>query len=410
MPAETSWQSMKRPRSKTNTNTGYGSTMLGEYKPNVLVKEVAISNGNITIPTLSATNLFSRSLSKREYTVNDHLSSVRSVLSDKKFATITGGAPTDFTSEILSVSNMYAGGMLQPGRSYNSADYSWGYQGQLKVDEIAGVGKHYTAEFWEYDPLTGRRWNRDQINKPWESPYAAFANNPIWFVDPTGMDTFRIDRNQQLQIIRGGEDALFIETAVKEKEIDEERDRFILQHGTSEQIRDLQFEFAYQQYDIEGIKDIFATVMSESSENLEESEGITNVLLNRARLQGISPERFSPETFNQIGGSGIYGRLNTTYNTANQMSFEEFFAEGFERSQTVKGVLNAFSGWRSDVSGGAYFWEGVTPYSQVGNYFRTRIEVANNRTPIFQINRTLGQTHFIQYNPQHTTYRRSIWP
>jgi hypothetical protein len=25
--------------------------------------------------------------------------------------------------------------------------------------------------------------------KPWESPYAGFANNPIWFTDPSGLDT-----------------------------------------------------------------------------------------------------------------------------------------------------------------------------------------------------------------------------
>jgi N-acetylmuramoyl-L-alanine amidase len=54
------------------------------------------------------------------------------------------------------------------------------------VNEISGVGNHYTAEFWEYDPRTIRRWNLDPVRVAWESPYAAFRNNPIFFNDPNG--------------------------------------------------------------------------------------------------------------------------------------------------------------------------------------------------------------------------------
>ena len=39
--------------------------------------------------------------------------------------------------------------------------YRFGFNGQEKVDEIAGAGNHTTAEFWEYDTRLGRRWNRD---------------------------------------------------------------------------------------------------------------------------------------------------------------------------------------------------------------------------------------------------------
>jgi hypothetical protein len=59
----------------------------------------------------------------------------------------------------------------------------------LKDDEIQGVGNSYTAEFWQYDARLGRRWNVDLVVKPWESTYASFANNPVWFIDPSGADT-----------------------------------------------------------------------------------------------------------------------------------------------------------------------------------------------------------------------------
>jgi hypothetical protein len=65
--------------------------------------------------------------------------------------------------------------------------------GQEKVDEVAPG--HYTAEYWEYDSRLGRRWNRDPIPKHYESPYAAFANNPIWFVDPLGADTITFTKS-----------------------------------------------------------------------------------------------------------------------------------------------------------------------------------------------------------------------
>src|SRR5690554_185465 len=72
----------------------------------------------------------------------------------------------------------------------NGSDgYRYGFGGQEKDNEIAGNGNSYTAEFWQYDPRLGRRWNIDPVVKEHESPYAAFANNPIMFIDPNGADT-----------------------------------------------------------------------------------------------------------------------------------------------------------------------------------------------------------------------------
>jgi len=32
------------------------------------------------------------------------------------------------------------------------------------------------AEFWEYDPRIGRRWNINPVGKEWESPYAVLRH------------------------------------------------------------------------------------------------------------------------------------------------------------------------------------------------------------------------------------------
>jgi hypothetical protein len=69
------------------------------------------------------------------------------------------------------------------------SDYRYGFNGQEKVDEIAGVGNHNTALFWEYDTRLGRRWNLDPVVKHSLSGYSTFANNPIWCIDVNGDDS-----------------------------------------------------------------------------------------------------------------------------------------------------------------------------------------------------------------------------
>jgi hypothetical protein len=75
-----------------------------------------------------------------------------------------------------------------PQKKWEEA-YQYGFNGQMKVNEWAGLGNHYTADHWEYSPPTGRRYNKDDWNhNPSVSPYATFDNSPIWKSDPKGDD------------------------------------------------------------------------------------------------------------------------------------------------------------------------------------------------------------------------------
>ena len=69
--------------------------------------------------------------------------------------------------------------------------YRFGFQNQEKDNEVKGEGNSYTAEFWQYSPRNGMRWNIDPVVKPFESSYASFGNNPIWRVDPNGDDWYK---------------------------------------------------------------------------------------------------------------------------------------------------------------------------------------------------------------------------
>jgi hypothetical protein len=92
---------------------------------------------------------------------------------------------------LVNLTDFYSFGAPMPGRNFNSNTYRYGFNsGSEKDDEITGVtGAHYTTEWRELDTrLGGRWWSPDRIVKPWESPYAGFANNPIYFSDPSGLD------------------------------------------------------------------------------------------------------------------------------------------------------------------------------------------------------------------------------
>ncbi len=58
-----------------------------------------------------------------------------------------------------------------------------------KDDKIKGAGNSLTTEFRMNDPrIGGRWWSRDPIVKPWTSPYSGYGNNPILFIDPSGLE------------------------------------------------------------------------------------------------------------------------------------------------------------------------------------------------------------------------------
>lgn len=77
--------------------------------------------------------------------------------------------------------------VCSPGLYTMAADgYRYGFDGQEKDNDVYGEGDAYTAEFWEYDPRLGRRWNVDPMPTDYQSPYVTFDNDPIFYKDPSG--------------------------------------------------------------------------------------------------------------------------------------------------------------------------------------------------------------------------------
>jgi RHS repeat-associated protein len=64
--------------------------------------------------------------------------------------------------------------------------YMFGFNGMEKTNEVYGEGNEYTSDFRQYDPRIARWTSIDPVSKEFESSYAAYSNNPIYFVDPHG--------------------------------------------------------------------------------------------------------------------------------------------------------------------------------------------------------------------------------
>ena len=69
--------------------------------------------------------------------------------------------------------------------------YEYGYNGQMKVNEIAGVGNHYTSLYGEFDPRRAGRWNRDPKPNASLSDYSIFRNKTKNITSFKGQSIFR---------------------------------------------------------------------------------------------------------------------------------------------------------------------------------------------------------------------------
>jgi RHS repeat-associated protein len=101
-------------------------------------------------------------------------------------------------ASIRNISDYSPFGVQLAERTISGDGYRYGFQGYEGDSEIKGEGNSYTTEFRQYDPRLGRWLSLDPLIKNHESPYAAFANNPIWFTDPNGADTTLYANSREL--------------------------------------------------------------------------------------------------------------------------------------------------------------------------------------------------------------------
>lgn len=112
----------------------------------------------------------------------------------------------------------------------NAENYKYGFNTQEKDNEIAGENNFYTAEFWEYDARIARRWNVDPVFKEFESPYACFGGNSIYYNDIKGDDKNSRHLDADGKIIaeyKDDDDKVYKhQTARTKEDVDKWRDKY----------------------------------------------------------------------------------------------------------------------------------------------------------------------------------------
>jgi hypothetical protein len=131
-----------------------------------------------------------RTLGHKAYELANHLGNVLTTVSDRRMAVPDAGNPSlleSYMADVRSVSDYYPFGSLLPGRVLSSNCYRYSYNGMENASEVAMDIK--TTPFRELDTrIGGRWWSRDPIVSSWESPYVGFADNPVFFIDPWGLN------------------------------------------------------------------------------------------------------------------------------------------------------------------------------------------------------------------------------
>ncbi|MCB0541063.1 MAG: hypothetical protein KDE33_26385, partial [Bacteroidetes bacterium] len=137
-------------------------------------------------------SIWVKRMGEKKYELSNHLGNVMVVISDRKLGVDSTGGDTAnyYIADAINATDYYPFGMTMPGRSFNSPDYRFGFNGMEKDGEewsgSAGNQLDFGARI--YDSRLGRWLSLDPLSKeyPSYSDYSGMNNNPILLTDPTG--------------------------------------------------------------------------------------------------------------------------------------------------------------------------------------------------------------------------------
>lgn len=109
-----------------------------------------------------------------------------------------------YNLDVRAVNNYYPFGMLMPDMSWQTSGYRYGFGSHENDNDVKGEGNHSSFGDFGYDPRVGRRLMIEPMISqfPSLSPYVAYADNPVVFTDPDGLDWILF--NGKFVIIYGG--------------------------------------------------------------------------------------------------------------------------------------------------------------------------------------------------------------
>jgi RHS repeat-associated protein len=136
-----------------------------------------------------------RELGSRQYEISNHLGNVLSVVTDHIHL-----SPDSAWATVVSTTDYYAFGSSMPGRTFQSEEYRYGFNGKEK-DESGewGSNTHYDYGFRIYNPRIAKFLSVDPLTKefPWNSTYAFAENDVIRSIDLEGGEKLIVNKNSR---------------------------------------------------------------------------------------------------------------------------------------------------------------------------------------------------------------------
>ncbi|WP_321827242.1 Ig-like domain-containing protein [Maribacter dokdonensis] len=175
---------------KEVSGTSSGET---EYAGNYIYEK--LTNGNSELQFFSHPEGYvsvENGVYKYVYEYKDHLGNTRLSYTDENNDNEITVSTDPMVTEIVKESNYYPFGLEHKGynnvvsSNANSVASKFKFQG-VEHEEALGLDL-YEMDFRNYDPTLGRFTAIDPVTHHSMSPYVAFDNNPIFWVDPSGAD------------------------------------------------------------------------------------------------------------------------------------------------------------------------------------------------------------------------------
>jgi RHS repeat-associated protein len=138
--------------------------------------------------TVPEENRFISRLGMKRYELVNHLGNVQAVISDRALPVKNGNMVSHYQADLLSATDYYPFGMVMAGRSLNTDDYRYGFNGKEFDQDWDGGEAMYDFGARIYDPRIPRWASVDPLSQkmPGISPYVAMDNSPLAKIDPDG--------------------------------------------------------------------------------------------------------------------------------------------------------------------------------------------------------------------------------
>jgi RHS repeat-associated protein len=169
----------------------YGSSRLGMATKHIAPDTTVVLSGGFVSGIKS---IFARG--EKLFELSNHLGNVLVTISDRRMQSSAVGVTVDYyTADVMTANDYYPGGMLMPGRKFNSG-YRYGFNGKEQDPEVSEEGTQYDYGFRIYDSRLVRFKSVDPLAKEYAfyTPYQYAGNNPVEGIDLDGLEyvTYKI--------------------------------------------------------------------------------------------------------------------------------------------------------------------------------------------------------------------------